>query len=97
MRLKWAPRFFLVGAGLAACLLAWFYVSQHREISMQFMRYVCYLGLRTASWLFDGPPAHITRTIEIISDICIVAVTGLEACVAGFFVDLIQYRRTQIH
>lgn len=85
MRFVWTLRFCVVGAGLATCLLAWFYVTNEKHIPLHYLRYVSYLGFWTGSRLFHGPP--MSKTVEVVSNIYLVACTALEGLLVGWCMD----------
>ena len=88
MRLTWSIRFCIVAACLATCLLVWFYASTEKHIPMHYLRYLSYVGFWTGSKLFHGPP--MSKTVEVISNLYLVACTALEGFLVGGLVDLIR-------
>jgi hypothetical protein len=90
MRLIWSVRFCIVAACLATCLLVWFYASNEKHIPLHYLRYISYLGFWTGSRLFHGPP--MSETIEVISNIYLVACTAIEGFLIGLFIDFIRFK-----
>ena len=87
MALKWGLRFFGIGIGLAVCLLIWFYTSSEKQVPLHYLRYVSYLGSWTAPKLFD---LHMTKTVEFLSNVYIVACAALQGFLVGLCIDFIR-------
>jgi len=88
MRLMWSVRLCVVAAGVATCLLVWFYLSNEKHIPLHYLRYLSYLGFWTGSKLFHGPP--MSKTVEVFSNLYLIACTALEGFLVGWCIDFIR-------
>jgi hypothetical protein len=94
MGLKRGLRFFVIGVGLAVCLLVWFYATHEKQAPLRYLGYVSYLSFWTGPRLFHGPP--MTKTVEFLSNVYIVVCSGLQAFLVGLSIDLFKRRSPTI-